>query len=196
MTTLYKLTDQSGCTRGPTQWGPGVSHSGTGDGDLCGPGWIHAYTHPLLAVLLNPIHAALPDPRLWEADGEIALDDSGLKVGCRTLTTLREIPLPQITTTQRVRFGILCAMEVCQDDSWRAWADRWLSGEDRSVSAAAAYAADAARAALYAVSAAAAYAADAARAALYAASAASAAAACTNPLNLITLAERAVREEQ
>ena len=53
MITLYKLTDGDGQTRGGTQWGPGVSHSGTGKGELCGPGWIHAYEHPLIAVLLN-----------------------------------------------------------------------------------------------------------------------------------------------
>ena len=38
MIKLYKLTDGDGQTRGGTQWGPGVSHSGTGEGELCGPG--------------------------------------------------------------------------------------------------------------------------------------------------------------
>ena len=65
---LYKLTDGDGQTMSGTQWGPGVSHSGTGEGELCGPGWIHAYEHPLIAVLLNPIHANIQNPRLWEAE--------------------------------------------------------------------------------------------------------------------------------
>ena len=42
MAKLYKLTDSRGKTWGDTQWGPGVSHSGTGEGELCGSGWIHA----------------------------------------------------------------------------------------------------------------------------------------------------------
>ena len=136
MIKLYKLTDGDGQTRGGTQWGPGVSHSGTGKGGLCGPGWIHAYEHPLIAVLMNPIHANFKNPRLWEAKGEVGLRDGQLKCGCKTLTTVREIPLPEITAEMRVRFAILCAKEVCADLSWNAWADKWLSGEDRSVEAA------------------------------------------------------------
>ena len=135
MITLYKLTDSCGKTRNDTQWGPGVSHSGTGEGELCGPGWIHAYEHPLIAVLLNPIHANFQNPRLWEAAGEVGLRDGQLKCGCKTLTTVREIPLPAITTEMRVRFGILCAKEVCAVLSWNAWADKWLSGEDRTQAA-------------------------------------------------------------
>ena len=147
MSTLYKLTNGDGQTRGGTQWGPGMSHSGTGEGGLCGPGWIHAYEHPLIAVLLNPIHADLKNPRLWEAEGEIAIRDGQLKCGCTTLTTIREIPLPKITTEMRVRFGILSSKEVCAHRGYNAWADKWLSGEDRSAAAAAKAAAAAAKAA-------------------------------------------------
>jgi hypothetical protein len=136
MANLYKLTDSCGKTHNGTQWGPGISHSGTGEGELCGPGWIHAYEHPLVAVLLNPIHANFRNPRLWEAEGEVGLRDGQLKCGCKALTTVREIPLPKITTEMRVRFAILCAKEVCADLSWNAWADKWLSGEDRTQAAA------------------------------------------------------------
>ncbi len=160
MIKLYKLTDSCGKTRGGTQWGPGVSHSGTGEGELCGPGWIHAYEHPLVAVLMNPIHANFKNPRLWEAEGEVGLRDGQIKCGCKTLTTIREIPLPAITTEMRVRFAILCAKEVCADLSWNAWADRWLSGEDRSEAAS-----GAAAEAAWAVTWAAAWAAEAASAA-------------------------------
>ena len=157
MIKLYKLTDGDGQTRGGTQWGPGVSHSGTGEGELCGPGWIHAYEHPLVAVLMNPIHANFQNPRLWEAEGEVGLRDGQIKCGCKTLTTIREIPLPSITTEMRVRFAILCAKGVCACPSWNAWADRWLSGEDRSEDAS-----EAASKAAWAVQAAAAWAASAA----------------------------------
>jgi cobalamin biosynthesis Mg chelatase CobN len=104
---------------------------------MCSDHWLHAYTHPLLAVLMNPVHAGFANPVLWEAEGEIGIDD-GLKVGCTKVTTLRIIDLPSITTEQRVRFGIYCAQEVCDLPAWREWADRWLSGEDRTELAAAA----------------------------------------------------------
>lgn len=144
MITLYKLTDGDGQTHNGTQWGHGVSHSGTGNGELCGPGWIHAYEHPLIAVLLNPMHANFQHPRLWEAEGEVGLRDGQLKCGCKTLTTLREIPIPAVTTEMRVRFAIMCAKDVCADLAWNAWADRWLSGEDRTQASAEAARADAA----------------------------------------------------
>ena len=140
MTTLYKLTDEDGWTRkgehNALQGGDRVRHSATGGGDeLCTDGVIHAYTDPLLAVLMNPIHVNFTTPLLWEAEGAVVASD-GTKVGVKALTTLRRMELPQVTTAQRVRFAILCAMEVCTDPAWRSWAERWLSGEDRTAAAA------------------------------------------------------------
>ena len=84
---LYKLTDAQAQTHGDTQWGDNVEHTAPGTGPLCSAGWIHAYTDPLLAVLLNPIHAKFSSPRLWEADGDVGATDHGLKVGCTRLRT-------------------------------------------------------------------------------------------------------------
>ena len=147
MARLYKLTDERHQTYGQTQWGPGVTHEGTGQGGLCGPGWIHAYEDPLLALFLNPIHAGFTRPVLWEAEGEIDRRDHGLKVGCKKLTTLRIIPLPEISIEQWVRFAILCARRVETNPTWRAWADAWLDGSDRTAAAAEVVAAAAAAAA-------------------------------------------------
>ncbi len=199
MTTLYKLTDQDGYTRrnfdNACLWGENVSHSGTGEGDLCGPGYVHAYTHPLLAVLLNPIHANLPAPRLWEAEGAIAKSDRGLKVGCVTLTTIREMPLPIISTEQRVRFAILCAKAVCVDAAWLAWANGWLDGTDRTAKAATGAAKAAAGAAGAAGAAASAGAARAARAARAAAEAAGEAGAAEAAAEAAWTAEAAAEAE-
>ena len=195
MATLYKLTRQDNTTSGGTtlEWGAGVSHTATGPGTLlCSPDVIHAYTHPLLAVLLNPIHADYQNPKLWRCEGDVVADDHGLKVGVKTLTTIEEIPLPIVTAEQRVKFAILCAKQVCKDEKWNTWADKWLSGEDRTEAAAAEWAAEAAEWAAEAA-AAAAVAAEAAEAAEagWAAEAAVAAAARA-PIDLIALAEQAV----
>jgi hypothetical protein len=189
MTKLYKLTDAKHCTYNNTQWGENVTHETDGAGGLCGPGWLHAYEHPLLAVFLNPIHVGFSDPVLWEAKGNVERNDNGLKCGTRKLTTLRIIPLPEVTPVNRVAFAILCAKEVCKDANWNAWADEWLSGEDRSESAA-----DAAEdAAEEAASRAAAAAAEAAAAAASAAAEAAAWAAESNgSLDLVALAEKAM----
>lgn len=136
MTKLYKLTDENGRTYGGCQWGPGVTNTAPGNGPLCSPAWIHAYTDPLLAVMLNSIHGNFAAPRLWECEGEIGANDRGLKVGCTTLTTLREIPVPAVTTEQRVKFAILCALQVYNAPAFVDWAQAWLDGTDQSMSTA------------------------------------------------------------
>ena len=206
MTTLYKLTTSDYKTRKghpeETQWGEGVTHTVSGEGELCGRGWLHAYTNPLLAVLLNPIHAAIENPVLWECSGEIGKNDRGLKVGCKQLITKNILPIPQISTEQKVRFAILCAMEVCAEPNFRVWANNWLDGKDRSEAAARAAeaaaeavawaAAEAAEAAAWAAAEAAARAAETvAVAALVAALAAAEAAA---DIDLIAIAEKAIAQ--
>ena len=157
MSIGYKLTDSGMRTHGGTQWEIGVKRATNGAGALCGPGWLHYYSHPGLAVMLNPIHAKIQRPRLFRcAIGGVQQSDRGLKSGTTELTLLCEMKLPVITVEQRVRFAILCAKRVCNEPAWAAWADHWLDGSDRGLDAAAA-AASSARAEM-----AAAYAADAA----------------------------------
>src|SRR3990172_452274 len=40
--------------------------------------------------------------------------------------------LSQLNKTQQIAFAILSAKEVCHEKKWNTWADRWLSGKDRS----------------------------------------------------------------
>jgi hypothetical protein len=199
MAKLYKLTDEHGQTHNETQWGPGFSHKTPGVGEMCGPGYIHAYTHPVLAVLLNPIHADFSNPRLWKASGTIRRTD-GLKVGTWDLTTEAEIPLPVVTTEQMIKFAILCAKAVYKDVLFNKWADAWLDDSDRTARAARAAGAaawtaawTATRTAAEAAAEAAAWAAEtawASRAAAWAARAARAAA-WASELDLIALVEEA-----
>ena len=132
---LYKLTD------GDCQWGENVTD---GKGELCGPGFTYWYLDPLLAVMLNPIHRNF-DPKtmyLWEGEGEVVKNDYRLKVDCTKATTLRQIPVPEISIEKRIKIAILCAKQIHKGPKWNKWADNWLSGKDRSQeSAAAAYAA-------------------------------------------------------
>ncbi len=166
----YKLTDSNGCTKNKTKWGPGVTHMATGNGTaLCSDGFIHFYDDLLVGVFMNPIQGKFVNLRAFEGEsiGEVVTE--GTKSGAKGFTTLREVNVPQVSTTQRVAFGILCALEVSKSASFVTWAGKWLSGVDRSRDTAYATA-DAANAVADAVDAAAA-------AAAYAAAAAAAAAA-------------------
>lgn len=133
MTILYKLTDEFDRTYGDCWWGKNVTHEadGEGEGELCTRHWIHAYRDPLLAVLMNPVHGHYqPESmHLWECEGDVGKDD-GTKVGCTRLTAIRRMDVPQVTTGQRVKFGILCALEVYREPGFVAWAEGWLSGKD------------------------------------------------------------------
>ena len=151
---LYKLTDTEGCTHGgpvTLQWGEGVTHTCARPGEppvLCTGSVIHAYESPLVAVLMDPIYGHYgATARLWEAEGDVAVREGPLKCGVRELTTRREIPLPALTTEQRVEVAIRCALTVCRAPSWVAWAEAWLSGSARSAAEAAWEAATAAWAA-------------------------------------------------
>ncbi|MDQ6661532.1 MAG: hypothetical protein M3Z24_11265 [Chloroflexota bacterium] len=154
--TGFKLTDARGRTFNDTQWGEGVTHSTSGEGDLCTNGWVHFYDISELAVLLNPIHAGFSNPQLWEVEWSgKTLDNRGMKRGATTVTTVSQISTPSISLTQKIAFGILCAKEVCSNAQWNEWANNWLSGQDRTTTAAAATAraAAAAYAAAYAAAA-------------------------------------------
>ena len=137
---LYKLTNGSGMTRGNTQWRENVTHRAKEKGsELCTGQVVHAYRDPYLAVFHDPIGVSYGDTALmWEAKGKVVADD-GLKVGCKSLTTLRQIPLPVLTTEQRVEIAIRISLLVYKETSYVAWAEAWLSGKDRTRAAVAAY---------------------------------------------------------
>lgn len=192
---LYKLTDEMERTYVNTQWGKDITVSVIGSGkQLCSDSYIHAYTHPLLAVLFNPIHANYTNPILWEAEGEVAESD-GLKVGCRTLRTVQKMPLPEIGINARVRFAIYVELESPNHKelvpNFTIWAEGWLSGADRS-EASAVWAAAGATVTSWAASA-------AARATKKASEApakvAAALAAVGTRLDFVTLAQRAIADE-
>jgi len=110
-----------------------------GDATLCTSGWYHVYDHPLLAVLLNPIHRDLAKPKLFECtyDGRLnTRDDDGLKRGVRRLRLNKELPLPVITPCQYTRVAIYCAQPIQSCKSWAEWAKSWLRGKDRTSSSA------------------------------------------------------------
>jgi hypothetical protein len=216
----YKLTDQNMQTHNGCKWVLGEEKRTSGEGELCGPGWLHFYDSPLIAVLHNPIHAGIENPRLFKVKvGGRHKDDRGQKCGFTKAKLVKEMPLIAITQVQRTAYGILCGLEVCNGPVFVKWAKNWLNGKDRSAWAAAeaawvtrvaAWATEAAEAeeAAWTTAAWATRAAGAAGAAAWTAEAAGAAeaawaaawtaaawaaAARAEPINFVKLAERAMR---
>lgn len=144
----YKLTNKSNKTHSNTQWGENITHKAEGRGSaLCSTDVIHVYDHPLKAVMFNPIHANFKECNLWECKVRKVVADDGLKVGVKQCTTTKQIDAPIITTNQRVRFAIYCALQINHDEKFETWANNWLLGKDRSARATARAAAGAAEAA-------------------------------------------------
>lgn len=129
----YKLTDSDGKTYGGCQWFAGISHTAPGKGYLCSEYYIHGYEHKLVAVFMNPIHGGFIRPKMWEAEASGEINRNGqLMFGCTKMKTIRKIPIPKITLDHRVEIAILCAKQVYSNPKWNKWADKWLSGKDRS----------------------------------------------------------------
>ena len=147
---------------------------------LCTETVVHFYEDELLAIFMNPIHANLKNPRMFEVEtcGEIIRDN--VKSGCKSLKLIREIEIPKITKEQKIAFAILCSLEVYKEKSYVTWAENWLNRTDRSrESASAAYASASASAAYASASAAAAV--------------AYASAAVNTKIDFVTLAHKAMK---
>ena len=177
----YKLLTQEMTSHNNTEWKLNETITIEKEGvEMCTDSVLHCYNHPLLAVVFNPVHANIKNPRLFEISVDKIVNTDGLKFASKSQTLVKEIDLPEISLEQRIEFAIRVAKTVYKDESWNLWADRWLNGEDRSKESAftaARAATSAARAANAAVDPAYAAARAVALAAYYAAAAAYAAAA-------------------
>lgn len=136
----YKLTAQDFTTNYGTLWGENLTHKIAPEKRetvLCADAWLHFYCDPLIAVLMNPAHANIKKPILWESEAEGEILHEPLKSGCKILTTIKQIPLPEISKLQKIAFGILCAKEIYENTMWQKWADNWLNNVDRTAKSAA-----------------------------------------------------------
>ena len=137
---IIKVTNAQGQTRGGMQWGPGVTHTvPKWGGVLCATGVLHCYEAATvrdalaLAILRDPEDGGFGSTaRAWVCEGSGQHVTNGIKSGHETLTTVREIQLPAVSIEQRVECAIRLAWEVCDEPGWRAWAEGWLDGSDRS----------------------------------------------------------------
>ena len=146
---IYKLTDQNLRTHNGFQykknrWITAPNHDP--DKSLCSDGWLHAYEHPLIAVFMNPVHARIKNPKLFECKWKGNHKKYGqLKLGVESTILKKEIGLPTFTPDELVTIAINCALLVYDNQYFVDWTNNWLSGTDRSASNAARSASNAAR---------------------------------------------------
>jgi hypothetical protein len=136
---LYKLTTQENTTQNDTRWGVGITNFAanlnTHDYKLCTGDVIHAYEHPLIALIRNCQDANIENPKLWLAKGIVGVNN-GMKVGCKSLTIIDQLQIPEISLEQKIAFSIYIALAMCKDANFKIWAFNWLSNRDRSDAAA------------------------------------------------------------
>ena len=128
----YKLTNQNMQTYNSFQWEQDrwrYIDDANLKGELCTDSWFHCYDSKLLAVLFNPVHACISNPRLFECHVQgMKKVEGGDKLGFTEMMLGAELELPLISRNQKIAFGILCVRQVYQKKIWTVWADGWLNG--------------------------------------------------------------------
>ena len=124
----YKLTNQEMQTRGgfKLEIEKKVIISREGN-KLCSDQVIHYYDHPALAILFNPVHANITNPRLFECEVWNVVAHDGLKGGCKELTLLKEIEIPAISKPQKIDFVLMCAKKASTCKSRSAFDENWFN---------------------------------------------------------------------
>lgn len=133
----YKLLSQDLKSFNNTQWELNKTITVNIPGNtMCSKQVLHCYNHPLLAVLLNPIHADIYTPTLFEINVDEIVNNDGLKFASKSQTLVKKLSIPEISIEQKIEFGIRVAKLVSKDKIWNLWADNWLNGSDKSVESA------------------------------------------------------------
>jgi hypothetical protein len=130
----YKVTKSDLTCYNNTQYKLDSTQTVKYTGQLCSGGVLHCYDTPEDAVFFDLIHSNYLSQggRLWEAEYTGPSVSDGTKRGVGNLTLVKEIPIPQMLTEQRVERGIRAVLTVCKDPRFVNWAERWLEGADRS----------------------------------------------------------------
>ena len=117
---LYKLTDQNMETHYGFKWELNKARriKKCEFPRLCTNDVFHVYKDKNLALIMNPIHANIPTPILFEARGNIVVDEWD-KAGVFELTLVKELQYPKWYTSKYetdilIQFAILCAEVVLE----------------------------------------------------------------------------------
>lgn len=148
MKTAVKLLDQNLMTRNTCQWVIGEWKQTSGEGELCSPGWLHAYASLGPALFLNPIHANIRNPVCYRVEvGGRHLSEAGLKEGYTRMRLLHRIAIryEEVSVLHRARMaaGLVAyagvehvyacgftnaEVENRARNEWQQWVRAWING--------------------------------------------------------------------
>jgi len=141
MITAYKFLTPQLTSHNDFQWKLGETYTIDKPGNrMCSKQVFHCYNHPLLAEFVMPMHLSGKDYDLYKIEVPEFINSDGLKFVSKSQKVIEKIERSVITNEHRIEIAIRVAKLVCVNVEWNAWADKWLTGEDRSEeSAASAY---------------------------------------------------------
>jgi len=130
----YILADSANRTRNGSRVFPGRStFSSQASNNIVAQNASDIGASPLVAIMLNPWHAQLENPKMLELHfTSIAIDSSHPTIRMN----VREVEVPEITTDQKIIFALLTISEIYKNDQFNRWASAWISGSDRSAESA------------------------------------------------------------
>jgi hypothetical protein len=142
---LYILTDSMWKAEG-FSWGPSSTNSSCNKNsdwssvyeDLTEnkdeKKYILAYTHPIIAILLNRIRNDEDHQILWECSGKVRYITVDKIAHCEKLKTERFRPVtPKISIFTRMKFGFACVTKIYNESVFYNWVLDWIGGKDRSI---------------------------------------------------------------
>jgi len=133
MITAYKFLTPQLTSYHDFKWEIGKEYTINEPGNrLCSKRVFHCYNHPLLAEFVMPLHLFGKDYVLYKIEVPEFVNSDGLKFASKSQKVIEKIERPVITNEQRTEIAIRVAKLVCSDIEWNEWADKWLTGEDRS----------------------------------------------------------------
>jgi len=133
MITAYKFLTPQLTSYDNFQWEIGKEYTIDRPGNvMCSNDVFHCYNNPLLAEFMMPMHLFEKDYDLYKIEVPEFVNSDGLKFASKSQTIIEKVERPVITNEQRIEIAIRVAKLVYVNVEWNEWADKWLTGEDRS----------------------------------------------------------------
>lgn len=130
----YALTDPDGSTPKGERLEPGKFIEDARSGkDLLARLGAYCGDSPLVAALVSPL-ATEDGARMFQINRwKVSADPTQAQM----YTVVKEVtPVPRVTLEQKLAFALLVLLQVYKNKNFQVWAQRRLSGEDRSFNAA------------------------------------------------------------
>ncbi|MEE8481990.1 MAG: hypothetical protein V3S12_01425 [Acidiferrobacterales bacterium] len=130
----YILADSDNRTRrGDYIFPSGSSFSSQSSSNIVSENASEIAATPLVAIMLNPWHAQLDNPKMLKMHFTTELDDTNDPI---FRTNVCEVPMPEATTDQKIIFALLVIKQVYKNTEFNQWAEKWITGSDRGAASA------------------------------------------------------------